>query len=80
MNCEAAKKRKCLLVLDDVWDARHERPLNCIDPETSSRLLVTTRIRGLLKNSAEVDLGVLTDEEALQHERWRSWTCAVGCL
>ena len=62
----ATKGSKVLLVLDDVWDASHERALNCIDPETDSRLLVTTRIRGLLNNSAEVELGVLPRDEALE--------------
>ena len=52
---QAAKGVKLLLVLDDVWDPSDERPLNVIDPDTQSRILVTTRIRGLLKNAAEVN-------------------------
>ena len=28
---KAAKKRKCLLVLDDVWHAAHTTPLNFVD-------------------------------------------------
>ena len=63
---DAAAGSKVLLVLDDVWDPKHEKPLNCIDFDTASRLLVTTRIRGLLKNAAEVDVGVLSQEEALK--------------
>ena len=56
---DAAKDCNLLLVLDDMWDPKHEKPLNCIDVDNaSSRLLVTTRIRGLIKNSAEVDVGV----------------------
>ena len=61
----AAKGLNVLLVLDDVWEPQHEKPLNCIDPDSASRLLVTTRIRGLLKNSAEVDVGVLSQNDAL---------------
>ena len=57
---DAAKRAKTLLVLDDVWDPKHEKPLNCIDPDNASRIVVTTRIRGLLKNVAEVDVGVLS--------------------
>ena len=49
-------------VLDDVWDPKHEKPLNCIDNDNASRLLVTTRIRGLLKNSAELDLEAVQGE------------------
>ena len=63
---DAAKKSKTLLVLDDVWDPKHEKPLNCIDPDNVSRLLVTTRIRGLLKNASEVDVGLLSAGEALK--------------
>ena len=40
----ASKCQSVLLVLDDVWEAKHEKPLNCIDPETKSRVLVTTRV------------------------------------
>jgi|MDSY01.2.fsa_nt_gb hypothetical protein len=63
---DAAKSKDVLLVLDDVWDPTHEKPLNCINSDNASRLLVTTRIRGLLKNSAEVDVGVLSEGEALK--------------
>ena len=63
---DASKGCNMLLVLDDAWDAQTEKSLSCIDLDNSSRLLVTTRIRGLLKNSAEVELGVLPKEEALK--------------
>ena len=36
-----------------------------IDPDTPSKLLVTTRIRGLVKGAAEVDVGSLSEAEAL---------------
>ena len=62
---EAAKGKVVLLVLDDVWNPSHEKPLNCIDTATSSRLLVTTRIRGLMKNAQEISMGILSDDEAL---------------
>ena len=63
---DAAKGQVVLLVLDDVWDPKHEKPLNCIDPDNTSRLLITTRIRGLLKKATEVDVGVLSSAEALK--------------
>ena len=64
---DAAKGLNVLLVLDDVWDPLHEKPLNCIDADNeSSRLLVTTRIRGLLKNSNDIELGVLPQGEAFK--------------
>ena len=40
---------------------------NCIDTDNvSSRLLVTTRIKGLLKNANDVELGVLPQDEAFK--------------
>jgi hypothetical protein len=63
----AAKAANVLLVLDDIWDGKAEKPLNCIDPDSDgSRLLVTTRIRGLLRNAREVSVGVLSEKEALE--------------
>ena len=61
---DAAKGSKVLLVLDDLWDAKYEKPLNIIDGDNASRLLVTTRIRSLLKNSSEVDVGLLSAANA----------------
>lgn len=63
---DAAKGFRVLLVLDDIWDPCHEKPLNCIYADNGSRLLVTTRIRGLLKNSSEVSVGVLSENEAFE--------------
>lgn len=40
----AAKTSNILLVLDDVWDPKHEKPLNCIDPDNASRLLVEEEV------------------------------------
>ena len=36
-----------------------------IDPDTPSKLLVTTRIRGLVEGAAEVSIGSLSEAEAL---------------
>ena len=63
---DTAADKNVLLVLDDVWDPQHEKALNFLDMDNDSRLLVTTRIRGLLKNSAEVEMGVLPQDEALK--------------
>jgi hypothetical protein len=62
---KACKGKHLLVVLDDVWDAKHEKALNCIDEETKSRLLVTSRIRGLVKGSSEVSLDLMSSEEAV---------------
>jgi len=37
-----------------------------IDPDTSSKLIVTTRIRGLIKGGSEVAIGTLSQQDALQ--------------
>ena len=63
---KAAEGVNMLLVLDDVWESKHEKPFTCLDPDNSSRLLVTTRIRGLMQNSTEVEMGVLDQPEALK--------------
>ena len=57
----AAKGGRVLMVLDDMWDPRYERELNCLDldgdQDNGSRLFITTRIRKLIKGSIEVDVG-----------------------
>ena len=51
--------------LDGLADAAHERWLNCVDPRTNSKVLVTTRIRGLLGGCDELSLELLGDDEAV---------------
>lgn len=43
----AMRDRCVLLVLDDCWEESHEKVMNFIDTSTSSKVLITTRIRGL---------------------------------
>ena len=67
---DAARGQRVLVILDDAWDNRHVRALDPLDPKaTHSRLLVSTRIRRLLGGGpecADVDVGVLTQEEAVR--------------
>ena len=49
-----------------MWDPKHEKPLNIIDQNNSSKMLVTTRIRGLLRQAEEVDIGVLSRDQSLE--------------
>ena len=59
------KGRMFLVVLDDVWEREHEKQLNCIDPSSASKLLVTTRIRGLIQGCDEVSLNLLSPAESV---------------
>ena len=61
-----ADKQRSLLVLDDPWMAQQVRFLNPIDePSTSHRLLVTTRIRDLVRRAALVELPLMGKDEAV---------------
>ena len=53
-----------LVVLDDPWLPEQVDFLNPLDPASSSRLLVTTRIRGLVKQAVEVPLELLKIEDS----------------
>ena len=55
------RDEKRLLILDDVWEEDHERALCCCD----ATVLVTTRIRHLVRGAEEIDVGVLTKPETL---------------
>ena len=43
-----------------------ERAFDCIDETTNSKLLVTTRIKGVLSGSAEVQLELLSVAESVE--------------
>ena len=47
------------------WSKEHAKCFEVIDTTTPSKLLVSTRIAGLLKNSSEVKLALMTNEEAI---------------
>lgn len=65
--------QKCILFLDDLWDASHEAQLNFVDPNSDSRVVISTRIRALLEGAASVQLPPPSDEEAT-----RILMCAAG--
>ena len=46
-------------------DSAHEKAFACIDESTPSRLLVTTRIKGILTHGAEVELELLSVTESV---------------
>jgi hypothetical protein len=55
---------KVLLILDDVWDKSHEVVLNTVGAE--SKTLVTTRIKGLVSNAEQVEIGLPNTEDSVQ--------------
>jgi hypothetical protein len=63
---ELLADKDCLLILDDVWDARHMRPFDALGPRC--RMLLTTRDAGLIAalGATERRLDVLDDEQALR--------------
>ena len=51
----------------DMWDANHEHCFDIIDTTTKSKLLITTRIKGILSSSGiEVELELLGVQESVE--------------
>ena len=63
----AAQAEQWLVVLDDIWQAEHERGMNFLDVAASadSKIFVTTRFAKLLTGYVEVALGLLSEDEAI---------------
>jgi hypothetical protein len=62
-----AEDLSVLLVLDDIWVAEHAVPLNFVHPSApTSAVVVTTRIKSLLNNAAEVQCALLSKEASLE--------------
>ena len=60
---QAARGIKVLLVLDDCWEEKHAKLLNCVDAEAGSACVITTRIRNL--GDGEISCGLLSEKESL---------------
>ena len=45
------------LYVTHAGDSRHEQPFDCLDQKTASKLLVTTRIKNVLSEGTEIELG-----------------------
>ena len=59
----AMEGRRILLILDDLWHPPHEGLINFVDEATASKVLISTRTKGLLADgdSVEVQLPKLDD-------------------
>eukprot|EP01050_Picozoa_sp_SAG11_P000360 SAG11_NODE_10_length_27955_cov_15.365235_12_plen_316_part_00 len=63
-----------LLVLDDAWEAQHESLLNFVDPMTTSKVLISSRVRKLLVDgekdeqhtTAIVDINLPSEDDAVK--------------
>ena len=69
MVSDAVADKNILLIIDDVWNSQDETALNIVDCDSAgaSRVLVTTRIRGLLHGGAaeQVEIGLPSMAAAL---------------
>ena len=63
---QAMVGKNVLLALDDMWEPSHEKLLNFIDDTTRSKVLVSSRVRGLLEGAEIVDVGLPSEDEAVQ--------------
>jgi hypothetical protein len=66
---ETLSDKVCLLILDDIWNAVHaEVFLNALNPESRSRILITTRDRQLVSalGASEHRVDALNDEQSLR--------------
>ena len=68
---EAARGVKVLLVLDDCWDEKHAKLLNCVDPAAGSACVITTRIRNL--GDGEISCGLLSTTSSSRPSCPRAW-------
>ena len=55
-----------LLCLDDLWDEDSEKHLNFVDDSTASRVVISTRVRGLLKGAQAVELKPPSHQDAVK--------------
>jgi hypothetical protein len=53
-----------LFILDDLWETSHEVQLTFLDATTSSKTLITTRIRGLA-GATNIELGIPSETDAV---------------
>eukprot|EP01047_Picozoa_sp_COSAG01_P043511 COSAG01_NODE_3870_length_5605_cov_4.345260_5_plen_230_part_00 len=79
---EAFRAKTILLVLDDLWDEKHELCVNCVDENTSSKVLVSSRVRQVLVSNvgSTNDLGAKSDDKYIVQIQLPSEKSAVDML
>ena len=55
---QAMAGKRLLLCLDDLWEAEHELELNFVDVSAGSKVLISTRVKGLLEGGHQVEVGL----------------------
>ena len=55
---QAMSGKRVLLCLDDLWEAEHESELNFVDVRAGSKVLISTRMQGLLDGGHQVEVGL----------------------
>eukprot|EP01043_Picozoa_sp_COSAG02_P005076 COSAG02_NODE_135_length_34565_cov_80.368856_30_plen_1468_part_00 len=55
---QAMAGKRVLLCLDDLWEAEHETKLNFVDASAGSKVLISTRIKGLLEGGHQMEVGL----------------------
>jgi hypothetical protein len=55
---QAMAGKKVLLCLDDLWEEAHETELNFADVDAGSKVLISTRMKGLLADGHQVEVGL----------------------
>ena len=50
--------KRILLTLDDLWEEEHETELNFVDVGAGSKVLISTRVKGLLSGGHQVEVGL----------------------
>jgi hypothetical protein len=61
---QAMAGKKILLCLDDLWEAVHETELNFADVDAGSKVLISTRMKGLLEEAHTVEVGLPSPEDS----------------
>jgi hypothetical protein len=54
-----------IMLQTDCWDKAHAKCFDVVDTATSSKLLVSTRISGLIKSSTEIQLELMSIGESI---------------
>jgi hypothetical protein len=62
----AMNGKTILLVLDDAWEPDHITDFNFIDETTSSRVLISSRVRELLEHSTIIDLKLPSEANSVE--------------